>query len=338
MVGRFDELDRRAWTATACRAANMFCLDEPDRHPASARERPHARVRRRSNGRLIPFVRLDLTEGPIEEAKRCLDRGARGIKLHPRAQKFHLERRAARPGVRARSRAPRPDPHPRRPRAAADRRQAGKLVDDYPGAQLIIAHAGIADLAELAGRFAGKAGVFFDTSVWSPVDLLSLFRLVPPEQVVYASDYPYGKQPQLAPARAARRADRRSDEPQIARSSAGNANRIADGEEPLEPSQPQGSRRSRSRSRRRASTSTSRWRCRFSSRASRTASARSVSRSTRRRSRTDHARSSTRSASCSSPRATSGDAARGRRRRSARRSAPHPADSDRRHRGSDDSA
>ena len=43
--------------------------------------------------------------------------------------------------------------------------------------------------------FGGKAGVFFDTSVWSPIDLLSLYHLVSPEQVVYASDYPYGQQP-----------------------------------------------------------------------------------------------------------------------------------------------
>ena len=71
-----------------------------------------------------------------------------------------------------------------------------RLVDAYPDAQLIIAHAGIADLSGLAGHFAGKAGVFFDTSVWSPIDLLSFFRLVPPEQILYASDYPYGQQPQ----------------------------------------------------------------------------------------------------------------------------------------------
>ena len=33
-------------------------------------------------------MRLDLNETPIEEATRCLDAGARGIKLHPRAQRF----------------------------------------------------------------------------------------------------------------------------------------------------------------------------------------------------------------------------------------------------------
>ena len=71
--------------------ANMFCLDEPDRHPGfrAANDRTLA-FAERSSGRLVPFVRLDLTEEPLEEARRCLDLGARGIKLHPRAQRFQL--------------------------------------------------------------------------------------------------------------------------------------------------------------------------------------------------------------------------------------------------------
>ena len=69
--------------------AFMFCLDEPDRHPAfsAANDRTLA-FAERSDGRLVPFVRLDLNESPLEEATRCLDAGARGIKLHPRAQRF----------------------------------------------------------------------------------------------------------------------------------------------------------------------------------------------------------------------------------------------------------
>jgi len=82
--------------------------------------------------------------------------------------------------------------------------------------------------------------VYFDTSVWSPIDLLSFYRLVPPEQIVYASDYPYGMQPQslLLSIRTARSAG--LTEEQLVEILAGNANRIANGEPPLEPSQPQG--------------------------------------------------------------------------------------------------
>ena len=83
-----------------------------------------SRTRRRRPTELVPFVRLDLDESPIEEATRCLDLGARGIKLHPRAQRFLARRPAPRARVRARGGAARPDPDPRRPRPAADRRLA----------------------------------------------------------------------------------------------------------------------------------------------------------------------------------------------------------------------
>src|SRR2546423_9329525 len=90
MIGRYEELIG-AMDRYGISRAFMFCLDEPDRHPGfRAGNDRTLEFAARSEGRLIPFVRLDLTESPIEEAERCLDRGARGIKLHPRAQKFEL--------------------------------------------------------------------------------------------------------------------------------------------------------------------------------------------------------------------------------------------------------
>src|SRR4051794_41544408 len=88
MIGDYDQLLALMGRYGISRAF-MFCLDEPDRHPAfrAANDRTLA-FAARSEGRLIPFVRLDLNETPQEEARRCLDAGARGIKLHPRAQKF----------------------------------------------------------------------------------------------------------------------------------------------------------------------------------------------------------------------------------------------------------
>jgi uncharacterized protein len=240
MAGHLDELlavlDRYGVSR-----ANVFCLDEPDRVPAfrAGNDRTLA-FAEEANGRLIPFVRLDLTDSPIEEAKRCLDLGARGIKLHPRAQKFQLndERLAPVFAIASERRVPILIHGGRGLPPIAD--NLARLHEEYPEATLIIAHAGIADLSGLAGHFACKAGVFFDTSVWSPIDLLSFFRLVPPEQVVYASDYPYGTQPQslLIMLRTARLAG--LTESQILDILAGNANRIANGEPPLAPSQPQG--------------------------------------------------------------------------------------------------
>jgi predicted TIM-barrel fold metal-dependent hydrolase len=243
MVGRYDDLievmDRYGMSGCF-----MFCLDERDRHPSfrAANDRTLA-FAARSEGRIIPFVRLDLKEQPIEEATRCLDLGARGIKLHPRAQKFDATDDRLRPvfELAAERRVPilihggRGLP----PIAEGLRR----LVDDNVGAQLIIAHAGIADMASLAECFAGRPGVFFDTSVWSPIDLLESYRLVPPEQVVYASDFPYGQQPGslLISLRTARLSG--LDDMQVRDMLAGNARRIAEGEEPKQPSRPLGSDR-----------------------------------------------------------------------------------------------
>jgi predicted TIM-barrel fold metal-dependent hydrolase len=240
MVGVYEDLEQ-VCDRYGIKRCFMFCMDEPDRHPAF--KAPNDRTlafAARSEGRMIPFVRLDLGERPIVEAERCLDAGARGIKLHPRAQRFLLndERLAPVFALAAERGVPILIHGGRGLPPIAD--HLARLVDRYPGAQLIIAHAGIADLAELAGHFGGKAGVFFDTSVWSPIDLLSLFHLVAPEQVVYASDFPYGQQPSslLIALRTARLAGFSEDD--VRGMLYGNAARIADGEAPLEPSPPRG--------------------------------------------------------------------------------------------------
>ena len=233
--GVYEELERICDRFGISRTF-MFCMDEPDRQPGF--RAPNDRTleyAKRSVGRFIPFVRLDLTEDPIGEAERCLDLGARGIKLHPRAQRFMLndERLAPVFALAADRRVPILIHGGRGLPPIAD--HLARLVETYPEAQLIIAHAGIADMAGLAGRFGGKSGVFFDTSVWSAVDLLSFYHQVSPEQVLYASDYPYGRQPSslLIALRTARLAG--YDDRQVRLMLAGNANRIADGEPPLEP-------------------------------------------------------------------------------------------------------
>jgi predicted TIM-barrel fold metal-dependent hydrolase len=219
----------------------VFCLDEPDRRPAftAANDRTlaHAAV---APDELLPFVRLDLDERPVEEATRCLDLGARGIKLHPRAQRFLPDDPRLEPVFEL----------------AADRRvpilihggrglppiadALARLLDRHCPPALIVAHAGIVDLAAMARNFAGRPGVFFDTSVWSPLDLLDLYRLVPPEQVVYASDYPYGRQPNalLMAVRTARASG--LDERRLAAVLHDTAAGIADGREPVAPTTPSG--------------------------------------------------------------------------------------------------
>jgi predicted TIM-barrel fold metal-dependent hydrolase len=243
MMAPFEELTDflRRWNVER---AFAFCLDEPDREPAfSAANDRTLQAAERSGGLLVPFVRLDLAAQPVEEARRCLDAGARGIKLHPRAQGFLLDDQRLEPiFALAAERCVPILIHGGRglPPIAAHLR---RLHDAYPEGSLIIAHAGIADLAALSECFAGQPRVYFDTSVWSAIDLLDMFARVSPGQVLYASDYPYGQQPGslLIALRTARLAGLSEDEirDMLGRSAA----RIADGEPPTPLTDPRGSRR-----------------------------------------------------------------------------------------------
>ena len=195
MAGRYEELTGILATH-GFGGAFVFCMDEHDRAPGF--RAPNNRTlafAERSGGTLVPFVRLDLEVDPLAEAARCLDLGARGIKLHPRAQKFSVSDERLEPilALAVERDVPILIHGGRGLPPIADHLAA--LVERNEGVRLIIAHAGIADLGGLAGRFGGVPGVYFDTSVWSAIDLLDLLRQVSPEQVVYASDYPYARQP-----------------------------------------------------------------------------------------------------------------------------------------------
>ena len=195
MSGRYDELTGML-EAHGFSGAFVFCMDEHDREPGF--RTPNDRTvafAERSGGTLGPFVRLDLDVDPLAEAVRCLDLGARGIKLHPRAQKFSVGDERLEPifALAVERDVPILIHGGRGLPPIADHLAA--LVERNAGVRLIVAHAGIADMAGLAGRLGGVPGVYFDTSVWSAIDLLDLLRQVSPEQVLYASDYPYGRQP-----------------------------------------------------------------------------------------------------------------------------------------------
>jgi uncharacterized protein len=211
--------------------AFTFPLNDPERRPAY--RVPNDRVLEwaaASGGMLVPFCRLDLTEGPVQEAERALDAGARGIKLHPRAQAFDFGEKALNPVFQV----------------AAERRvpiliHAGRglppiaddlldLVENHPEAQLILAHAAIADLEQIARTLVNHPNVLYDTSVWSTTDLRTLFASASPEQIAFASDMPYGMPgtASLALTLVARRAG--ADDEQMRAMFWGNAERASRGE------------------------------------------------------------------------------------------------------------
>ena len=175
--------------AAADARAVVFPMHEPGGYPlandavlAAAAAAPR---------RLIPFCRVDPRAGAVAEARRCLEAGARGIKLHPRAESFTLAEPAVAELV-----------------ALAEERHAPVLIhagrgipalgehsvalaSRHPGAPIILAHAAVSDLAWLWHELPAHPNLYVDTSWWSPGDMIALFSLVPSGQVLWASDSPY---------------------------------------------------------------------------------------------------------------------------------------------------
>jgi hypothetical protein len=171
--------------------ALIFAAQEPDGYPPANDRVLEACAR--SEGRLSALARIDPNaEGALDEARRCLEAGARGFKLHPRSDGFALPHPVVEEVVAL---------------AGAERLavlfHAGRgiphlgesvlhLARANPGARLILAHAGISDTGWIAPYAAELPNLFFDTSWWQVADLLALYTTVPPGRILYASDMPYG--------------------------------------------------------------------------------------------------------------------------------------------------
>ncbi len=186
LLGMLDEVGPRA---RAC----VFPLHDPDREPAY--RRPNDRVLEwaaQSDGRLVPYCRLDPAEGPVAEAERCLARGARGIKLHPRAQAFGFGDPAAE-AIFAVARDAGVPILVHAGRGMATMEPLAELALRYPEVTLVLAHAAIADQGIFATRLADHPAVLYDTSCFAPADVIELFARVPAERIVFASDAPYGR-------------------------------------------------------------------------------------------------------------------------------------------------
>jgi predicted TIM-barrel fold metal-dependent hydrolase len=168
-----------------------FPMHEPGGYPEA--NDVAVQAARDSGGRVVAFCRIDPRAGdPAAEATRCLDAGARGIKFHPRAERFALSE----PGVRevvavAHERRVPVLIHAGRgiPALGSD---TVHLAEEFPGARMILAHSAISDLAWLWKAMPRHPNVFVDTSWWNPADLIALFTLVGPGHIVWASDSPYG--------------------------------------------------------------------------------------------------------------------------------------------------
>ena len=219
--------------------AIVFSAAEPDGYPP-ANDRVLAEVER-SGGRLTAFARIDPNAGdPGPEARRCLAAGARGFKLHPRSDAFVMSH----PSVEALVRIADAERVPVLVHAGRGIPALGSdlvaLARRYPGANFILAHAGISDLGLVAPAANELTNIYFDTSWWLVSDLLALYETVDPSRILFASDQPYGscRYAALAFLRCAREVGHGPEV--LAAIAAGNVERMLAGEPPADLGGPPG--------------------------------------------------------------------------------------------------
>jgi uncharacterized protein len=141
--------------------------------------------------RLRALCRLDPADDPLREAERCLDGGAVGLKLHPRGEGFAIS-----------------DIRLNDVFALAEERRLPVMIhagvgdpevgpdsiaraQHHPNARLILAHCAVGAFERVLPHVHELPNIFFDSSWWNPGDIWGLLRLVPPSQVLFASDVPF---------------------------------------------------------------------------------------------------------------------------------------------------
>jgi hypothetical protein len=185
-----DELMTTLRSAHA-RGAFVFPMHEPDGYARANDMVIEAAAS--SDGMLTPFCRVSPNRGDaITEAQRALGAGARGIKLHPRAEQFTLDH----PAMRSLAALAHERELPMLIHAGRGIPALGahvvELAGRFPGARFILAHAGVCDLSWIWRTAPDLPNLLFDSAWWMPSDMLSLFALIPPAQILFASDAPYG--------------------------------------------------------------------------------------------------------------------------------------------------
>jgi predicted TIM-barrel fold metal-dependent hydrolase len=174
--------------------AVVFAMHEPDGYPPANDHVLQAAAD--SGGRLVAFCRVNpRAVDPVAEIARCVAAGARGIKLHPRAEAFELDEPAMRDVV-----------------AFADAERLPILIHagrgipalgahvlefaaQFPRARFILAHCAVCDLAWIWRRLYEFPNVFIDTAWFSAADQLAVYSHIPPGQILYATDIPFGTPP-----------------------------------------------------------------------------------------------------------------------------------------------
>ena len=143
----------------------------------------------------VPFFRLNPHKSYEIEFERCMERGFRGLKLHPVSQEFDLDDARV---VKLFEMSAEADLPVLIHAGFGMRRMVEPLlptVDRLPHLRLILGHCAMVEVLAATRAFADHPNVLFETSVVKTMDLYVLFCSLNPARICYGSDIPYGDLP-----------------------------------------------------------------------------------------------------------------------------------------------
>ncbi len=171
----------------------VFALNNPDDNKVFKEANDDVfKASKDSEGRLIPFFRLNPRfKTWKEEANRCLELGFKGIKLHPRSQRFDMVGEQAREVYAFAEKNNLPvichvglgiDD-------AAE--QVVKINTEFKKMRFIIGHSGYVDIFNMTKKCKNMNNILFDTSTVNVFDLFHLMSEVDTKKIAFGSDIPY---------------------------------------------------------------------------------------------------------------------------------------------------
>lgn len=145
--------------------------------------------------KIIPFFRLNPKFSSWKkEAEKRRSQGFKGLKLHPRAQKFKLTDNKTKEIYDYLSENNIPLLIHTGLGMGKISTQVENILGDYPKLKIILGHSGMSDLQNVISVINSTKNkhVYLETSTVQAYDLFEIFDRVNPSRIMFGSDIPYG--------------------------------------------------------------------------------------------------------------------------------------------------
>ena len=134
-------------------------------------------------------------EADLEAAEHAIaEQGFRGMKLHPQGNAFHADNKVVDPVLKLARKLKVPVMFHASFGLGTEPSRVAKVAARFPDVNIIMYHPGIGEFYKEAIQAAqGHANIYLDTAHAEPAALRAFLDQVPPKQIIYGCDAPWGK-------------------------------------------------------------------------------------------------------------------------------------------------